>query len=151
MYEFVNHISPFEHNHHVVAAIWFDFSFGLDITFSVADVLNSLFFNGERAFILEKSQEYGQLASHDLLETAICLDIKDIGPLEIWNLRGNAMLNGLSKYLDLIFDSANSILIFTSETNIPMKYTDSFQKKLDVFKGLTSGNFHKLNIFKYGF
>ena len=142
----MNHKSLFEHHHHVVAAIWFDFSFGLDNTFSVANVLNSLFFNGEQAFIPEKSQVYGQLTSYDLLETAICLNFQDTGPLEIWNLRGNAMLNIFSKYLDLIFDSASSILIFSSEKNLPTKYIDSFKRKLDIFKGLTSGNFQNLYI-----
>ena len=114
----------------------------MDNTSSVADVLNSLFFNGEKAFIPEKGQEFGQLALYDLLETAICSNLQDNGPLQIWNLRGNAMLNVFSKYLDLIFDSASSILIFLNEKNIPIKYIDSFRRKLDVFRGLTSGNFH---------
>ena len=56
------------------------------------------------------------------------------------------MLNNFSKYLDLIFDSASSILIFSSEKNLPTKYIDSFKRKLDIFKGLTSGNFQNLYI-----
>jgi len=105
----MNQLSPFEHDHHVVA-VWFDFSFGIENSFSVANVLNSLFFDGKETFAPERGQSHGQVALFDLLETAICTKFKENGPVEIWNLRGNAMLDAYSKYLDLIFDSASSIL-----------------------------------------
>ena len=137
----MNQLSPFEHNHHVVAAIWFDFSFGIENSFSVSNVLNSLFFDGKETFAPERGQSHGQVALFDLLETAICNKLQENGPVEIWNLRGNAMLDAYSKYLDLIFDSASSILIFSNKQFIPVKYINTFKRKLDIFKALTSGIF----------
>ena len=137
----MNQLSPFEHDHHVVAAIWFDFSFGIKNSFSVANVLNSLFFDGKETFAPERGQTHGQVALFDLLETAICDKLQEKGPVEIWNLRGNAMLDAYSKYLDLIFDSASSILIFSNKQFIPIKYINTFKRKLDIFKALTTGRF----------
>ena len=137
----INPLSPFEHNHHVIAAIWFDFSFGTENSFSVANVLNALFFDGRETFSPEKGPSHGQVALFDLLETAISTNWRGNGPVEIWNLRGNGMLNAYSKYLDLIFDSASSILIFSNKQFIPIKYINTFKRKLDIFKALTSGIF----------
>ena len=135
----LNHLSPFENNHHVVAAIWFDFSFGIENFFSVSKVLNELFFDGKETFTHERSQSYGQLSLYGLLETAICMKLQENRPVEIWNLRGNAMLDAYSKYLDLIFDSASSILIFANKQFIPVKCVNTFIRKLDFYKALTTG------------
>ena len=136
----MNRLSPFEQDHHLVAAIWFDFSFGIEHTFSVSNVLNSLFFDGEETFAPEKNPSYGQLAVYDLLEMAMCTKLENKGPIEIWNLRVNAFLDAYSKYLDLIFDSASSILIFANKPFIPITYEHTFKRKLDIFQALTSGN-----------
>ena len=130
----------------MVAAIWFDFSFGIESNFSVSNVLNSVFFDGKEAFAPEKHQSHGQIALYDLLETAICTKMEGNGPVEIWNLRGNAMLDAYSKYLDVIFDSASSILIFSNKQFIPIKYIHTFKRKLDIFNALTSGNFRNNDI-----
>ena len=137
----MNSLSPFKQDHHVVAAIWFDFSFGIENSISVANVLNSLFFDDKETFAPERGLFHGQVALFDLLETAMCTKLQGNGLVEIWNLRGNAMLDAYSKYLDLIFDSASSILIFSNKQFIPLKYINTFKRKLDIFKALTLGMF----------
>ena len=107
----------------------------------MSTVLNSLFFGGKETFVKEKNQSHGQLALYNLLETAICNGSENKNPIEIWYLRGNALLDANSKYLDLIFDSASSILIFANESFIPTKYIHTFNRKLDIFKALTTGDF----------
>ena len=133
----LNRLSPFEQNHHVVAAIHLDFSFGFENTFSVSTLMNSLFFDGKETFAPEKNPSHGQLALYDLLETAICTKLVNKNPIEIWNLRVNAFLDTNSKYLDLIFDSASSVLIFANKSLIPIKYIHTYKQKLET---LTSGN-----------
>ena len=147
--ELMNRLSPFKQSHHLVAAVWFDFSFGTEHTFSVSNVLNSLFFDGRETFAPEQNLSHGQLSVYDLLEMAICTKLENKGPIAIWNLRVNAFLDGYSKYLDLIFDSAHSILIFANKPFIPIKYEHTFKRKLDIFQALTSGNVRNGNLLFY--
>ena len=106
-------ISKLDDRHHVIAAINIDFSFGFK-PFSIARTLNSIFFDDKPVFFEERNHGHGQMSLFNLMDSSVCTCFGQ-RPVEIWNFRGNALMNMNSKQIQMIRSSATSLIVFINE------------------------------------
>lgn len=106
-------VSRIDDHHHVIAAINIDFSFGFE-PFSNASLLNKIFFDDKPVFFPEQNRGYGQMGLFNLMDSSVCHCLGQ-RQVQIWNFRGNALIHMDSKQMQLILQSATSIIVYVNE------------------------------------
>ena len=128
----------FNDKHHVIAVVRLGDCHGFEVklsTLSKSEILNEVFFEGQNRFLsrrhakMSKTMKKNQLGS---IETCIHTPNKKLNHfLQIWNLQGNILFEGLRAQIELINGCASVIIVVLDDDTNLQNMNAELQKHFD--------------------